>query len=85
MNLFTAIYSAMCILSKIKYMEYPVCKTCIHFLPDENIQRCDEFSRCKLFGEKNVVTGEIKYKLANICRMYDDYCNITGRYHELAE
>lgn len=85
MNLFAFLYSAMCLSSKIKYMDYPVCKTCIHFLPFEHLMRTQEFGKCKLFGEKNVVTGEIKYKYADMCRMDNDKCNITGRYHELTQ
>lgn len=85
MNLFVFLYSAMCLSSKIKYMEYPICKTCIHFLPDETTSRTNEFAKCKLFGEKDIVTGEITYKYAVLCRINNDYCNITGKYHELAQ
>lgn len=85
MNLFAFLYSAMCLSSKIKYMDYPICKKCIHFLPHEHLKHNDEFARCKLFGEKNVVTGEIKYKYADMCRLNNDQCNITGKYHELAQ
>lgn len=84
MNLFAFLYSAMCLSSKIKYMEYPICKTCIYFLPNEHVIQNDEFSRCKLFGKKNIVTGEITYNYADMCRMDNDECNITGKYHQSA-
>jgi len=70
----------MCGLSKIKYIEYPICKTCIHFLPEKG--HIDEYGRCNLFGEKNIINGKITYKYADLCRMNDDNCNITGRYYE---
>lgn len=43
MNLFAFIYTAMCLPSKIKYIEYPICKTCVHFLPEKASSRPDEF------------------------------------------
>ena len=85
MNLFAFLYTAMCFSSKIKYMEYPICKTCIYFLPDETSSRPDEFAKCKLFGEKNIVTGEITYKYAELCRSNSNHCNITGIYHVLIQ
>lgn len=80
MNLFYAIYSAMCLTSKIKYMQYPVCKDCAHFLPNKD--RTDEFGKCRLFGDKNIVTGETKYNYADLSRLNNDLCNITGKYFE---
>jgi len=55
------------------------------FLPDETTSRPNEFARCKLFGEKDIVTSEITYNYVDRCRINNDYCNITGKYHEIAQ
>jgi hypothetical protein len=43
------------------------------------------FAKYKLFGEKNIITGEITYKYAELCQLNSNDCNTTGKYHELAK
>ena len=72
----------------IKNMEFKVCKNCVHFtnsvtndpfdLPVDDIL----LGRCKLFGEKNLITGEIKYDLARTSRVDDTKCGTIARQFE---
>jgi len=82
MNLFFIYAAAMRLMSNIRNMDYPICKTCIHFLHEKRLSGSEEFGRCKLFGEKNILTGEIKYEYAELCRLSNNKCNITGNYYE---
>jgi len=65
----------------IKYWVSPSCVSCIHFLsyyPNENIGA----GRCKLFGEKDLVTGRIHYEYASVCRENYDMCMPDGIYYK---
>ena len=64
------------LLPKIKNGEYPACKNCIHFVENEVVS----FSRCAFFGEKNLITGEIIYKYADLTR--NNECGVSGKYFE---
>ena len=64
------------LVPKIKNGEYPACKNCIHFIENKDIS----FSRCAFFGEKNLITGEIAYKYADLTRA--DECSVSGKYFE---
>jgi len=64
----------------VKYRVSPSCVTCIHFLNDspENVA----VGKCKLFGEKNLVTGKINYQFAEICRIKNNMCMSDGLYYK---
>ena len=62
----------------IKNIDIPSCKNCIYFKPYGYIP--DSLSRCNKFGEKNIVTDEIKYDFADYCRNDEKKCGIEGRY-----
>ncbi len=79
MNLFYTLYYFMSLPNTIKNVNYPICKNCVHFLQN---QGNDEFSKCKMFGEKNLINGEIVYSYADMCRNIEKRCNITGKYYE---
>lgn len=60
----------------IKNNVVPICKNCIHFLPSEY----SSLSRCNMFGEKNVIDGEIKNKFADSCRDDKNMCGLEGKH-----
>ena len=62
------------------------CNQCKHFIPPalsnypyEPFEN-DMEGKCKLFGEKNPVTGHIKYDLAIDCRYDNQKCGINAEY-----
>jgi len=83
MNLFSILYNLMCASHIIKNSNYPSCKSCAHFLYyiDEMGRGSYEFSKCSRFGTQHVVSGEIKYDFAELCRNNQNKCNLTGNYY----
>lgn len=67
----------------IKYMNFPSCKNCLHYKPSTyNIDYTSSYSRCTIYGEKNVVTNKIEYLPAHLCRNDNSKCGIEGKYFE---
>lgn len=66
-------------MSKIVNYNLPVCKNCMHFMKSKHMDDLS-YGVCKLFGQKNIVTGEIKYKYADMTRMSEKFCGINGKY-----
>lgn len=64
----------------IKNIDIPSCKNCIYFKPSGYIP--DSLSRCNKFGEKNIITDEIKYDFADYCRNDEKKCGIEGKFFE---
>lgn len=64
----------LCVPKKvvIKNENLPVCLHCIHFSP--------EYSKCTKFGEKNIITNEIRYNSAEYCREDENKCGEKGTY-----
>ena len=63
---------------------YPKCINCINFIehnpiyPYESFQDNKKKGRCKLFGTKDMVTGEIDYDYARYCRNNATRCGTWG-------
>ena len=81
-------HKMLCIMKQtvfIKNMDLPLCINCINFIEDKMtdpygpLQNDNENGKCKLYGEKNIVTGEIKYDYASDCRK-DKRCGLIGNY-----
>jgi len=66
----------------IKHAKMPVCKQCTFFVPHIVSKHKYELGRCKKFGEKNILSGEIKYFLASTNRNDTNRCGISGAYYE---
>ena len=63
--------------------KYPSCKNCIHFIPhlvDNKI--CNEKSKCKLFGFKDIINDEITHEFAFYCRNSINLCTKEAKYFE---
>jgi hypothetical protein len=57
----------------------PICVNCLHFIPHSD--RFDNaLGKCSKFGKKDLVTGDIKYEWAAICRTLDRKCGESGLY-----
>ena len=83
---FRLLYSSAIITSFknsfIKNAELPVCKECIHFRPHGANEFEYSLGKCSKFGSKDVVSGEITYEFADLCRTYDNKCGKNGTYFE---
>ena len=64
----------------IRNNDMPACKNCIHYRPKLFV---DEFTsplnKCDRFGEKNIISDEITYDYADICRSDESKCGKEGR------
>ena len=73
--------------SIIKYIHYPACIVCIHFIK-YNVTEYDyhpfnkeiKMSKCNNFGFKDIISGNIEYELTSKCRFNKDKCTISGKY-----
>lgn len=62
------------------------CANCKHFinpsyanLPYTSYQ---SFGKCKMFGKNSIVTGEIIYDFAELCRNDESKCGEKGAYYQ---
>ena len=60
----------------IKNLQYPICANCINFIGHTNNYPYDPipeniYGKCKKFGDVNIVTGDIQYDFAQMCRKDD--------------
>jgi hypothetical protein len=64
--------------SLVKNINKPECVKCKHFIQETNL-----VGRCSMFGNKDVVTGQIKYEYASVARMSlltIRNCGVNGKY-----
>ena len=65
----------------IKNKNSKLCINCIHFIGDKmNYPDDTLYGKCKMFGETNLITGEIEYDYASMCRHDNTKCGINGKY-----
>ena len=75
-------------INKIKRFDLPECRNCKYFKPDKTFDSKNsqiKYGKCTYFGEKDLVSGEIDYKYASICRKSSigyTYCGEYGKYFE---
>jgi hypothetical protein len=67
----------------------PACINCIHYIikyqsedPYKSVSYYQKHGKCKLFGKKNLVSGEIEYENAKYCREDDKLCGKDGKKYE---
>jgi hypothetical protein len=60
-------------------MNVPICINCVHFI-DSELKK--DFSKCRMFGRKNIITGEIYHEYAAVCRELRDMCGNSGKLFE---
>jgi hypothetical protein len=67
----------------IKNINIPACKNCIHYKPSYfTTDFTETFNKCNKFGNKNIITNEISYDFADMCRNDENKCGYEGKYFE---
>jgi hypothetical protein len=66
----------------IKNANTPSCKNCIHYNPSFYFDYSSDLNRCKYFGTKNILTDDIDYEFASMCRDDESKCGLAGKYFE---
>lgn len=64
----------------IKNVNVNPCVNCVFYKPSTFRKFTSEFSKCKKFGEKDIITGVINYSYADSSRNNQGKCGIEGRY-----
>jgi hypothetical protein len=68
----------------IKDSNLPSCINCVHFIKyDQSDKYTNDLGKCSQFGKKNIISGEITYDYASLCRIDRDRCGQTGKYYVL--
>ena len=66
----------------IKNVEHPSCKNCIYYKPSYYSDFDSTSSKCEKFGKKNIISEEITYDYAELCRGDKEQCGLEGKYFE---
>lgn len=82
MRILWLLYSIATSAKFIKNMNINPCRNCMHFQLYGNDDISFNLARCDLFGEKNIISGEIKYEYADKCRESEHFCGNDGKYFE---
>jgi hypothetical protein len=69
----------------IKNINIPSCRNCIHYKPTLLNDFTSPLNKCEKFGEKNIITDEITYRFADLCRNDESACGKEGKYFEKDE
>jgi hypothetical protein len=66
----------------IKNINVPVCRNCIHHIPNKYYNYTSTFSKCAKFGEKDIISGHINNHYTEHCRDNENMCGVEGKYFE---
>jgi hypothetical protein len=75
MKVINIILLAITFFSRVSSLLPPpkrICRDCIHYIGDNN--------ECRLFGDTNIVTGEVKYPAAELIRLDSEKCGENATY-----
>jgi hypothetical protein len=75
-------------IAVIRNQDIKVCIKCVSFIryknnyPYDSLTNNKEYGKCSMFGEKNMVTGDIEYINAARCRADETKCGRNGNAYE---
>jgi hypothetical protein len=70
------------LFSCINNIDKPACNTCKFYKPEDYSYFDSTSSKCSLYGNKNLHTGEIEYSYATECRKNETLCGQEGKLYE---
>jgi len=70
------------LFSSITNLDKPACVTCKFYKPEDYSPFDSTSSKCYLYGNKNLHTGEIEYSYATECRRNETLCGQQGKLYE---
>jgi len=82
-SLFASLYASLNAslnAENIRNNNIPSCRNCVFYKPLSNRDFSCILSECEKFGEKNILTNEIRNDLVKICRIDETKCGIQGKY-----
>lgn len=69
----------------IKNIDVPACRNCVYYKPNTYGGFTSSLNRCEKFGTKDIVTDEIHYDFADLCRKDETKCGKEGKYFVIEE
>lgn len=67
----------------IKNINIPACKNCVYYQPKYyNSDFTSPLNRCSKYGYKDIITDEITYDFADLCRKDENKCGEKGKSFE---
>jgi hypothetical protein len=70
------------LFSSVTNFEKPACLTCKFYKPENWASFDSTSSKCSIYGNKNLHTGEIEYYYATACRNNETLCGQEGKLYE---
>jgi hypothetical protein len=67
----------------IKNSNIPSCKNCIYYKPSLFSDFTSFSGKCEKIGEKNIITDEIIFEYAKVCREDNKLCGKEGKHFKL--
>lgn len=65
------------IITNVTNLNSHVCINCIHFI---KFTHGNQLDKCSYFGNRDLVTGDITYEWASVCRIRESKCGESGKY-----
>jgi len=79
-SLFASLFVSLNAENTIRNSNLPSCRNCVFYKPLANRDFSCILSECEKFGEKNILTNEIRNDLVKICRIDETKCGVKGKY-----
>jgi hypothetical protein len=81
MNILPVLFAIVNSEKIIKNTNIPSCRNCVHYKPSYySTDFTASYNKCNKFGDKNIVTDEIIFDYADLCRKNEKKCGIEGKY-----
>jgi hypothetical protein len=69
----------------IKNIDLPSCRNCMYYKPNTYNDFASTLNKCEKFGMKDIITDEIHYDFADLCRRDEDKCGNKGQFFTIEE
>ena len=79
-SLYVSLFASLNAENTIRNSNIPSCRNCVFYKPLANRDFSCILSECEKFGEKNILTNEIRNDLVKICRIDETKCGVKGKY-----
>lgn len=79
-SLYASLFASLYAENTIRNSNLPSCRNCVFYKPLANRDFSCILSECEKFGEKNILSNEIRNDLVKICRIDETKCGIQGKY-----
>ena len=69
----------------IRNIDVPSCRNCRYYKPNTYNDFASTLNKCEKFGMKDIITDDIHYDYADLCRRDEDKCGRVGKFFTIEE